>query len=176
MISHILHPHPQIRAVPAPSSPFAALLLLSPATSFRAIAESFTRNNSIDCIDKATCEYWNAQLTGGDSPYWTEFENGGFWGEAVRAPPGWWEGVGGLVRRCLLTAGDREVLLDDILEFGDTLERLPEDWSVQRILGRDEVHDAALMDYILEKKPRSETTINSAKWLKEALGIKPKPY
>lgn len=80
------------------------------------------------------------------------------------------------MRRCLLTAGDREVLLDDILEFGDTLERLPEDWSVQRILGRDEVHDAALMDYILEKKPRSETTINSAKWLKEALGIKPKPY
>lgn len=89
----------------------------------------------------------------------------------MSAPEDWWRGVAGVVKRCLVTAGEREVILDDILRLGETFEKLGEDWTVERVLGKGEIHDSALMDYILEKKACGETTIRSAKWVGEALGI-----
>jgi len=47
--------------------------------------------------------------------------------EPANAPPGWFDGLGHVVERVLMSAGDGELFRDDILRFSKVLEAVPGD-------------------------------------------------
>jgi hypothetical protein len=52
-----------------------------------------------------------------------------------------------------------EVILDDILRFGEAMLALKDEtWTVEQILGRGKVHDRSLLDFVHEGKVVGEST------------------
>ena len=109
-----------------------------------------------------------------DPSYEADLAAGGYWGEIVLAPAEWWEGTGKVVRKLLVTVGGRELLFNDVADFVDGLKRTEavkrRDVELEVVVGREEVHDLACMDFVLPGEERSETTRRVAEAVGEMLG------
>ncbi|KAI5809428.1 Alpha/Beta hydrolase protein [Pyronema omphalodes] len=169
VVSHILHPRPTISKLSL-DSPLAGLALISPATCISSTkASSFQKYGSIDVLDSAICQHWLSQMT--DSlEFSADMASGNYWGEAAPAPESWWKGIGSVAKKILITAGEEEVLIDDIRVFIKTMEGVFEkevgSFQLETLIAKGEVHDAPLMDFIINFK-RSETTRKTAEFIVE---------
>ncbi|KAI0310752.1 Alpha/Beta hydrolase protein, partial [Amylostereum chailletii] len=118
VLSHLLHPltHPSVPPPPKLSAPLGGALLISPWVHFGTSDPSFTSNAEADIVPPSG---W-ANLARGCIPEVTEELRA--YVEPARAPAGWWGGLGGVVRRVLVTAGERESLVDMVVKMGSALQ------------------------------------------------------
>ncbi|KAF8248380.1 alpha/beta-hydrolase [Wilcoxina mikolae CBS 423.85] len=170
LISHILHPHPDIPPLSL-TTPLAGVALISPPTLIsNASADSFIRHKDIDILAADTCQHWTALMTE-NTPFSDELEAGKYWGEPAPAPESWWSGLGNVTRKMLVTAGEEEVLVDDTKVFMKKMEGVQkteeEGFWFESVIAKGEVHDAPLMDFVINAK-KSETTVKSAEFVVKA--------
>ena len=118
IISHHLHPHPSISALPIPQVPFAGLLVISPWVVFDSDAPSFVKNDN-DTVSKETLLYWGRLAHDGNPPPDTKDGPEEYWREPLRAPPNWWNGTEDVTKHVAFVYGECEALRDDILSLID---------------------------------------------------------
>jgi acetyl esterase/lipase len=118
VLSHLVHPHPEIQPLSLPARIHAAMLI-SPWTSLtQTQTPAFITNAERDMFDARTLNRWSAAFLGDASPY-----AGDFYSEPVLAAAEWWTPVADVVGDVLIWAGDNEVLKDGILAFADKFTR-----------------------------------------------------
>ncbi|KAI0319092.1 Alpha/Beta hydrolase protein [Amylostereum chailletii] len=148
LLSHILHPHPDIAAPPTLSAPLAGLLLISPRVSNATTAPSFTQNTARDTLTRETFVSWIANFRANSS---ITSEDGlakdGWYTEPVNAPTEWWDALAGtVVKRVFVSAGEHECMRDDIVRFGLKWKDEVKGLDVQLEVEEKGIHDSPLMD------------------------------
>ena len=114
VLSHLAHPHPEIRPLVLPSKIHAAMLISPWASLTQTNTPAFVTNAERDMFDARTLNRWSAAFLGDNSPF-----AGDFYNEPVLAAPEWWAAVADVVEEVLIWAGDNEILKDGILAFAD---------------------------------------------------------
>lgn len=111
VLSHTLHPHPDIPALSLPS-PLRGLFLISPWVSFSMDAGSFEENKDKDMF--------NATSMVGFAAEFAEPAERNNYSEPIRTKSSWWQRAP--VENMLLVAGAEEMFRDDIAVFAETLK------------------------------------------------------
>lgn len=118
LISHILHPHPDVPTNIKLEEPLRAAIMISPWIDFDLSYGSFDRNGQSDVIGKEVLARWSEAYLGGaalDS-----------YNQPVRALPGWFDNIGTAIEDMLIWGGGKEVLVDSIYKVaGQMKEVLP---------------------------------------------------
>ena len=113
VLSHMLHPHPEINPLKLEGK-LRAAILLAPWASFRTDWPSSRYNANKDVVSAVAGDKWSQSFLGGKEP--DEYN------EPLTAKEDWWEGLDGVVRDILVVGGGDEVLLDCIRELARRLE------------------------------------------------------
>ncbi|KAJ7624600.1 Alpha/Beta hydrolase protein [Roridomyces roridus] len=120
LLSHILHPHPNVPPLTL-VEPISAVHLLSPWVGLVGETASWDENASIDCTSKEWLVRIGREIL---SKGFGEDDTYRAFAEACKADPTWFHGIEQLVSGSIvITAGDKECLRDDVLKFGEILER-----------------------------------------------------
>lgn len=128
VLSHILHPHPQVSTLQL-SEPLGGMLLYSPWVSFRTNYPSFENNKTLDMLTpialrKGSAMFLNiadsANLESDPGPV-----SGDVWTEASLNPASWWHGAHRIVSDVFVWSGGYEVFADSIK---DLRRHLSEGW------------------------------------------------
>ena len=115
LAAHILRPLASISAPPTLTQPFAGALLVSPWTIYNVDSPSYVRNNKKDVLDIPTYLFLIDLVKRGVTP---ELQ---YYSEPTLAPPGWLKGLDKLYPRFLITAGEEECPLDQIIQTESVL-------------------------------------------------------
>jgi len=163
LLLHHLHPHPSLPAPTSLSAPIAGTLLFSPWCVLEPKGTSTHTNADKDLVTADTLSMWGrayrAQLPDSQLPYV----------DSTAAPrETWYSGVQALTRRVLVTAGDDEVLRDDVLGLADMLSAAHEDVRVEVQPGG--VHVDMVFDVAAKSKTLSPVTSMVVDWLVETAG------
>jgi acetyl esterase/lipase len=164
VLSHILHPHPQVPKILPLCSPLASAVLISPWVTFDTTADSFRRNGKIDFITAELISYWGVGAMG-EGVAEAEIAEDRYHAEAKLAPESWWEGLERVVKFVGMTAGAYETFVDDVTE----LHRKLKDARRELFVAPREVHDALIFD-MDARRPPSEASIKVAEFLHEGFG------
>lgn len=113
VVSHLCHPHPLVPALHLPSNTnLKGLVLVSPWVTFSVSAASFQRNRDRDCISAGALSHWTQEFL--QEAAMDNYNN------PLSAPHEWWGNIP--VTEVLVTAGEDEVLVDDIVAMTDKLK------------------------------------------------------
>ncbi|KAJ7451377.1 hypothetical protein FB451DRAFT_1409882 [Mycena latifolia] len=149
ILSNMLNPHedvPQIR----PTGHFQSPGLFSPWLSLTAGTKSFQQSNGIDFLDRRILRAYGVGLLEGYSKADSAFA------ELAKTPQDWFEGVGGLVDHIIfITAGEREVMHDDIISVAERLKTHHK--NVELVGQEDGVYDYMFIDFFTREKLDSLT-------------------
>lgn len=130
VLSHLLHPHPDIPPLEL-DGPLGAAILLAPWASFRTDWPSEAYNAQKDLVSKWLGNYWSASFLGG-------MERDAY-NEPVHAPAGWFKGLDGIVSEVLVVGGADEILVDVIRALAKILEGVHS--KVTTVIVEGEWHD-----------------------------------
>ena len=164
LVSHILHPHPQVPQSISLIGSFAGFLLISPRVTNDTTAPSFTQNSDKDILNRRTLALWisnfkaNSILAEPDG-----IQRDGFWVEPRKAPPEWWEGLPAVVPKAFISAGGHECFRDDILSFVESWKQC-KGVDVVSFLEEKGIHDSPLID-IGAGRPPSQLVLAIEQWL-----------
>lgn len=126
LLSHLLHPHADIPAIPL-SEPLAGAVLYSPLVSFREDWESVARNADVDMLPNCRIRWWGTVIHGlYDAEHEHElcgFVSGDAYTEPCLNDGEWWEGLHKVVDGALVTSGGDEVFVDSIRKVVRCLEK-----------------------------------------------------
>lgn len=106
LISHILHPHPDISTKIELKEPLRAAILISPWTDFSVDQGSFDRNYKTDMLCKEVGARWRTAFMGN-----AEKDN---YAQPAMAPADWFSKIDTVIGDLLIWGGGGEVLLDSI--------------------------------------------------------------
>ncbi|THH33573.1 hypothetical protein EUX98_g511 [Antrodiella citrinella] len=119
LLSHIIHPHPDVAPVKL-GRPLAGAAIMSGWLTFGITTSSWKRFGTEDAMAPLMALLrWSKLLietkrsTGDD-----------FYLEAALAPSDWWAGLGSATKNVLLTAGEREGMVDDIVNTKRKMENV----------------------------------------------------
>ncbi|KAJ7156532.1 Alpha/Beta hydrolase protein [Mycena crocata] len=146
VLSSMLHPHDNIPKI-HPTGRFRSLGLFSAWVSFTADSRSFQDFNGIDFLDRRILGGYGAELLKGYDKADRAFA------EPAKAPQNWFEGVGGLVDHIFITAGEREVMRDDILSVAERLKK--HHTNVEVVAQEGGVHDDMFIGFFTGEKKLS---------------------
>lgn len=113
VLSHLIHPHPEIEPLHLETNLGAAILLAAWA-SFRTDWPSVTYNAKKDIVLASTGDKWSESFLGGK-------ESDGY-SEPLSVDEGWWKGLDGVVRDIMVVGGSDEILVDCIRELARRFE------------------------------------------------------
>jgi acetyl esterase/lipase len=178
LLSHLLHPHPQVPEVSL-SKPLRGVLAYSPWVDFKTDHDSYDRNAQKDVLTRRCLHVWSAMYTGkstgnpqedpgcclGSDPYVDPASNDSTW----------WNGLHRVVGDIFIWVGGDEVFVDGVAAFHKTLR---EGWTqgggvgerVQYMEPRDEAHIQPIVDWKEEGKVTSDSQIAIEAWLKDRIG------
>ncbi|PGH14584.1 hypothetical protein AJ79_02919 [Helicocarpus griseus UAMH5409] len=143
VLSHVSHPHKAIEPLEI-SEPFAGAIPISPWVSFSQDYASFKENQYKDILTPAILKRWAEYYIAGK-----ETDN---FLEPLRAPAEWWAGL--KVRDVLFVAGADELFLTPINMFVEKFKSaFP---NTTYVVGKDEPHDAPIINKILRDKTETE--------------------
>lgn len=96
--------------------------------------------------------------------------------EPARAKDGWFEGLGNVVERILMSAGDRELFREDIVTFSKTLEALRDQKRSKldfRFVVVEGAHDTPAIDFLvmIPEKDFSRLAKVIVEWLKDGIEV-----
>lgn len=112
LLSHLLHPHPEVAALQNGGQSLKGVILLSPWVTFDQSAESFRRNKQKDCLSVPGLKECSDAFMG-DAPN----DN---YNTPLGAPSDWWQNTP--ADRFIVLAGKDEVFIDDIERFVEKLK------------------------------------------------------
>jgi len=173
VLLHILHPLPEVPALfSSPmedsESRFAGAYLMSPWSTLlpreNYSQKSYEENATWDVIPPGKLvESGSAILSGiedGHLPYI----------DSYFAPPDWYDNMGTIVKKVLITAGRHECLREDIIQFGKKVEMANErgDLDMKMVVDQHGVHDDPLFDFIGGEKKLGELTPMIISWCRDA--------
>jgi len=139
LMSHILHPLPSIPPPPALSQALAGAMLISPWCEYSSDGPSFVRNDRKDFLSQRTCAHFAAIIKAGFTP---ELE---YYCQPLSAPASWWKGLDGVYSRILVTAGENETMMDQIIETGTMISHHVKDTVT--IVEPGAVHEEMLLKF-----------------------------
>jgi acetyl esterase/lipase len=115
ILAHILVPSPYCSPLDV-KEPFAAALLICPYVTYHTSTSrptTFRLNAPHDYVTEPSEPFYHIMY---------QAKYGEVYAEPGAAPADFWAGLGKVVRRVQVTGGEREILLDDILAFGEKLK------------------------------------------------------
>ncbi|KAF9562375.1 alpha/beta-hydrolase [Agrocybe pediades] len=196
-LSHLLHPLPSLRNI-SPSyikssiplvAPIRGIYLLSPWVTMRSTSNSYNSDAPNDLISKRNLDVFAdivlshiGKCLGRPT---TEHENAMHYLDPLNCPEGWWDGLGTVLDRVLVSAGSEELLRDDIVKFADeVLAKADSSASATRkaevtlVVQDGGVHGDPLMDFVMGPKKGGEMhnvgslTPVIVRWLKEGMRLR----
>jgi acetyl esterase/lipase len=124
LLSHILHPHPDVPRIEL-SEPLGGALLYSPWVSFRTDYQSFATNSHKDMLPPIMLRRWAAMYLGRTNSSNPEADPGSVSGDSYSEPSTepafWWEGLHEVVEDMFIWIGGNEVFVDAVRDFKDVL-------------------------------------------------------
>lgn len=155
VLSHIAHPHPEIKPL-AISSKLAGAILIAPWTLLDVEFPDQEIYHGGDLITQAVAGPWATSYLGGTKrDFYTDLSN---------APTEWFQTFS--VQEVLITAGSNEILLPIIQDFTEKLKAgFP---NVELFVGHREGHVAPVYNLELGDKTETEQGKKVISWLKEA--------
>ena len=171
MISHYLHPHPSVSALPIPPVPFAGLLLISPWVVFDSDAPSFV-NGDNDCLPGEAITQWERIMRQWNLPLDTKSEPEEYWREPLRAPQDWWSDIEKVTKHIMFTYGGWECLRDDILSLVEKFRKGVTGEKVDIVTATQprDLHVGPTLD-ALNKRPPGILTKLTAEWVHDRLVV-----
>jgi acetyl esterase/lipase len=168
VLSHLVHPHPEIQPLQLPSKIHAAMLISPWASLTQTNTPAFVTNAERDMFDARTLNRWSTAFLGSTSPF-----AGDFYSEPVLASPEWWIPVADVVGEVLIWAGDNEILKDGILAFADKFTKgfSVSGGQVHTIVTPKACHEEMIVERILGYKGDSGTGSHQVvqAWVKSKL-------
>lgn len=163
LVSHLLHPHPDVDPPPDLTLPLAGLLLISPRVTNATTAASFTRNTNRDTLTRETFAEWIANFRANSAISSEEgLAKDGVYTEPLEATNDWWNDLARKVsRKAFVSTGDHECLRDTIVDFAGKWKSLP-GFDLTFIVEEKGIHDSPLMD--VARSP-SELVVAIGHWL-----------
>jgi acetyl esterase/lipase len=172
LLSHILHPHPDVPRIEL-SEPLGGALLYSPWVSFRTDHHSFARNAQKDMLPPIMLRRWAAMYL--DKTNSSNFEadpglvSGDAYSEPCTEPEFWWEGLHKVVGDIFIWVGGNEVFVDPVRDFGYILRH---GWTkgggeTQRVAYVEAPHEAhiqPIMDVMTSGGMKSDSQIAIEEW------------
>ena len=140
IVSQLLDPHPSLPTPPAGPLCFGGLLLLSPWMEFGTDAPSHTRNQARDVLPLCTYRLFVDGVMPGVTPELRAHLEPSF-----ATACGRWRGMGRVVRRVLVVAGEYEGLIDTIEETAHAIAEEVQDTTVFVLPGG--VHDDLIQEF-----------------------------
>ena len=160
ILSHILHP---LEGVPklTLTSPFGGAYMMSPWTRLVEGKGSLLHTNigRGDVIDVSIGTYWGPNVLAGAKPSAIPYL------DPARAPKDWLQGVDKCVRRMLISAGDIELLRDEIVHYGMRVEEHLKDTTI--IVQENGIHDDPFFDLLVGVESLESLTPTIFNWLEE---------
>lgn len=173
VLLHILHPLPGLSALfnspmDDSESRFAGAYLMSPWSTLLPREDyshkSYEENATWDIISPSTLvESGSAILSGVEDDHLPYIDS-------YFAPPNWYDNMGTVVRKVLITAGRHECLREDIIQFGKKVEmsNARGDLDMKMVVDQHGVHDDPLFDFIIGEKKLGELTPMMISWCRDA--------
>jgi hypothetical protein len=112
-----------------------------------------------DVIVSSTGTYWGSKVLDGAKPSAIPYL------EAASAPTDWLEGVDKCVKRMLISAGELEILRDDIVDYGKHVGEYLKDTTI--IVQENGIHDDPFLDFLVGEKKLGSLTPKILDWLEE---------
>ncbi|KAJ8111471.1 hypothetical protein OPT61_g5944 [Boeremia exigua] len=184
LLSHILHPHPDVFVLKL-ESPLAGVLLMSPWVSFRTDYPSFKTNETLDMLGLVGTRKWSAMFLGKTDQSNPEADpgivSGDAWSEACLNPSTWWNGMHHIVNDVFIWWGGYEVFVDPLREFETEFKA---GWAAgggktSRVLfveSAKEVHVAPMADIMIPGAQKGDVQIAIDEWFKARLQQLPARY
>lgn len=137
VLSHILHPQPQIPALDLHGEALSAVIVIAPWASFSHDWPSIRENVGKDIVGTAHSDYWSGNFLG-DAPR-------DAYNEPLSLSPEdtWWEGLEGVVSQVLVTSGRDELLYSSVKELVRRIRVVHS--RVDEVVGENEWHDMPLV-------------------------------
>ncbi|CAK1354803.1 hypothetical protein CB0940_01388 [Cercospora beticola] len=154
LLSHLLHPHPELPN-PTAGGSLAAAVLISPWIKFSTTDDSFRRNATSDMIPPAAADRWKKLFLGEKSS--------DKYSEPSLADSAWYSGLDKVVNDILIWGGDKEVLIDSIKAFGTTIEKAHAKTTI--VIESGAAHEDFILDTLLGYKEKAEGTKVIESWL-----------
>jgi len=172
VLLHAIHPLagiPTLFESPKEESKFAGAYLMSPWLTLLARDERsqkfYRENGNWDLISpKTITDFATAVLAGIKEEQHHPYIDFHF------APSGWYDGMGGVVKKMLITAGRYECFKEDIERFGEQLETAARTGNLDMKLVVDEygIHDDPFLDFMAGEKKLGELTPIIISWCRDA--------
>jgi len=167
LLSHILHPHPEVKGVTIPE-PLAGAFLVSPWLSAKTHWFGYKRNGGIDMFDKNMIITHAPGVLGDVAKYDAEMAAGKGWSFPMDLPnvEGWFAGLETVVRNVYITAGEQECFVDQCVGFAEAVKHGNPGMPVRLEVSRNEAHDWILME--AEHGVEGDATKRMKAWIREA--------
>jgi acetyl esterase/lipase len=172
LLGHLLHPHPAVREVKL-VEPLAAAFLVSPWLSATNDWPSVRRNGGIDMISAGSMPMVSAGILDDGSGQMinaVEEREGKGWAMPMDLPEekrvAWFRGLGGVVEKVYVTAGEQEILLDQCVALVDAVRRGNDakEVEVRFDVMRDEAHDWVMLEG--QREVDGEATRRMREWFR----------
>ncbi|KAF2651109.1 alpha/beta-hydrolase [Lophiostoma macrostomum CBS 122681] len=176
VLSHLLHPHPDLPSVKL-STPLAGALLISPWVVFSTEYDSFIRNGESDMVEASMLRRWAAMYLG-KSKQDPESDPGPVTGDSYSEPcsndTAWWRGMDGIVSDVFFWYGGDEMLRDGI---HDSVPTFKSGWTegggeAERVLAVETprgCHIEPIMSVMTRPNERGEHQVVIEEWLRKRL-------
>ena len=157
VLSHLLHP---VEGLPelTLTTPLGGVYMMSPWTQLGK-GSRFQINDGKDVIPSSTGVYWGSKVLDGAKPSAIPYL------VAASAPEDWLQGIDKCVKRMLITAGDMELLRDDIVDYGKHVQKYLEDTTI--IVQENGIHADPFLDFLVGEKKLGSLTPKIMDWLEE---------
>jgi acetyl esterase/lipase len=177
LLSHILHPHPDVSALKF-ESPLGGALLVSPWVSFRTDYPSFSSNATLDLLTPLSLRKWSAMFlnraNASDPESDPGLRSGDAWAEACLNPSSWWTGMDQVVSDVFVWWGGYEVFVDPIRELEKNFKA---GWTegggeVSRTIfleSAKEAHTAPIVDTMIPGAEKGDAQALIEEWFKGRL-------
>lgn len=176
LISHLLHPHPEVQKVGL-EEPLAGAILISPWTKFATDDDSVKRNATSDYVTATAANRWSNLFLGNhdrsDSLHqWiADFSLGSKpldnYNQPVLADSSWFQGIESTTKDILIWGGGGEVLIDSIDVISKKLKEAYPRTEYVREPGAS--HEEFLIERVLGYKTKAEGTKLVESWMKARL-------
>ena len=114
LLRHIIEPHPDVSITFTSSYVPAKCILISPWLSMDHLSGGYIRNKSHDALTRESLQRYAFNWKGNHSDVFTD---------PLKAPYTSW---GGILPSTMVVSGDRELFIDDIMEFCKKLKKVPD--------------------------------------------------
>lgn len=159
LMSHLIHPHPEVSNKIQLSEPLAGAILISPWVDFSTEQDSVKRNLTSDMLSPAAAKRWSSLFLGKSS-----LDN---YNQPILADSRWFSGLDLCVNDILVWGGGGEVLIDSIRVIAKMLKDAhPRTEYVEQA---NAAHEDFIMDRLLGYTTKGEGTKLVESWVTERL-------